>query len=67
VKLMYDQISSAGGGDSFTRIWKAKLPYKINFFMWLVENNVILTKDNMIKRRWVRDPLCEFYNKPPFL
>jgi hypothetical protein len=27
--------------------WKAKLPAKIKNFMWLVEQKVILTKDNM--------------------
>jgi hypothetical protein len=63
VKSMYDQISSAAGGGSFTRFWKAKIPYKIKNFMWLVENNAILTKDNMIKRRWAGDPLCQFCNE----
>jgi len=28
--------------------------------MWLVSNEAILTKDNMIKRNWVGDPECYF-------
>jgi hypothetical protein len=29
----------------------------------LMENNVILTKDNMIKRKWTGDPTCLFCNQ----
>lgn len=40
-------------GPSFKIIWKGKVPAKIKVFIWLVENNAILTnKDNMIKRKW---------------
>ena len=35
VKSTYD--SSDDNGDSFSRIWKAKLPYKIKIFLWLIE------------------------------
>jgi hypothetical protein len=48
-------------GKAHTRIWKAKIPYKIKIFLWLIENEAILTKDNMIKRKWVGDPSCQFY------
>jgi hypothetical protein len=63
VKSMYNQLGGDNGGYSFNRIWKAKLPYKIKIFVWLVENNVVLTKDNMIKRRWVGSPVCQFCNE----
>jgi hypothetical protein len=36
------------------------MPYKIKIFTWLMENNAILTKDNMIKRKWTGDPTCLF-------
>jgi hypothetical protein len=32
-----------------------------------VVNNAILTKDNMIKRRWQGDPLCHFCQYPETL
>ena len=28
--------------------------------MWLIENNFLLTKDNLIKRKWVGDASCYF-------
>jgi hypothetical protein len=46
--------------DSFSRIRKAKIPYKIKIFLWLIENNVVLTRDNMLKRKRVGDPTCQF-------
>jgi hypothetical protein len=32
--------------------WKAKLPLKIKIFLWYLKKWVILTKDNLSKRRW---------------
>jgi hypothetical protein len=57
---MYDQLTVNDSGKAHTRIWKAKIPYKIKIFLWLTENEAILTKDNMIKRKWVGDPSCQF-------
>jgi hypothetical protein len=51
VKYMYNHLAGDNGGDSFVRVWKAKLPYKIKIFVWLMENNAVRTKDNMIKRK----------------
>ena len=31
--------------------------------MWLVENNAILTKDNLLRRHWIGDPTCYFCNE----
>jgi len=28
--------------------------------MWLISHNVILTKDNLLKRKWQGDPKCQF-------
>jgi hypothetical protein len=60
VKAMYDQLIVNDSGKSHTRIWKTKIPYKIKIFLWLIENEAILIKDNMIKRKWVGDPSCQF-------
>jgi hypothetical protein len=43
------------------RIWKAKLPLKIKMVLWLLQQDVILTKDNLIKRKWLGDKSCRFY------
>jgi len=59
-KSVYNRLTSGDNGDSFSRIWKAKLPYKIKIFLWLLEQNSIFTKDNMIRRKWVGDPKCYF-------
>jgi hypothetical protein len=37
-------------GPPNKRIWKAKIPEKIKIFMWLIEQNDILTKDNLLER-----------------
>ena len=60
-KSVYDSLTKEDTGRHFNHIWKAKVPYKIKIFMWLVENNAILTKDNLIRRHWVGDPICQFF------
>ena len=45
-------------------IWQAKIPLKIKIFMWLIYNNAILTKDNLVKRKWVGDERCSFCCEP---
>ena len=42
----------------FGHIWKAKIQYKIKIFTWLLEKNAILTKDNLIRRKWQGAPFC---------
>jgi hypothetical protein len=59
-KSVYDHLTKDDMGCSFTHIWKAKVPYKIMIFTCLLENNVVLTKDNMKKRKWAGDPSCMF-------
>jgi hypothetical protein len=50
---MYDQLTGTSSGDSFSGIWKVKIPYKVKIFMWLV-----------IRRKWMGDPLCQFCKEP---
>jgi len=42
-------------GPNNKQIWKAKLPLKIKIFIRLPLQNAILTKDNLIKRKWKGD------------
>ena len=37
----------------------SKIPYRI-FFLWLVNRNAVLTKDNLIKRNWQGSACCVF-------
>jgi len=46
------------------KFWKAKIPLKIKTFMWLIKHNAILTKDNLIKRKWRGDPQYRFCSEP---
>lgn len=62
VHSTYEQLTKDDIGDSYTRIWKSKVPYKIKIFLWLLERKATLTKDNMVKRKWTRDPTCRLCN-----
>jgi hypothetical protein len=44
-------------------IWKLKVPLKIRIFMWFLHRKVILTKDNLFKRKWKGDSACCFCNQ----
>ena len=57
---MYDALTKESNGESFKHIWKARIPYKITIFLWLVENNAVLTKDNLIRKHWLGSPSCYF-------
>jgi len=59
-KSTYDWLSQGDEGPGFKHIWKAKIPYKIKIFMWLLEQNAVLTKDNLLRRNWLGDPACYF-------
>ena len=63
-KSIYDKLTSDDNGCHFGHIWKAKIPYKIKIFCWLLEQKAILTKDTMIRRNWVGDPTCYFCSYP---
>lgn len=60
VKSTYEHLTKEDVGDPHSKIWKAKAPYKVKIFLWLLERGATLTKDNMIKRNWVGDPTCRF-------
>lgn len=63
VKSIYDSLCNQHESINNSFIWKAKVPLKIKIFMWLLENNNILTKDNLIRRNWKGDKFCAFCNE----
>uniref|UniRef100_A0A8I6XUJ7 Reverse transcriptase zinc-binding domain-containing protein n=1 Tax=Hordeum vulgare subsp. vulgare TaxID=112509 RepID=A0A8I6XUJ7_HORVV len=52
VKSMYLDLINTGTLSRSLKIWNIKVPLKIKVFMWFIHKGVILTKDNLIKRRW---------------
>lgn len=60
VKSTYNALTSNDAGVYHKLIWKGKIPAKIKIFMWLMINDAILTKDNLIRRKWKGDPACHF-------
>jgi hypothetical protein len=63
VKSVYNAMASNDSGPYHKKIWKGKIPAKIKIFLWLMMNNAVLTKDNLLKRKWVGDPSCYFCKK----
>jgi zinc-binding in reverse transcriptase len=46
----------------YAHTWESSIPFKIQIFLWLTQQNKILTKDNLLKRKWKGDPKCVFYD-----
>lgn len=53
VKSMYLDLINSDPIPRSIHIWKVKVPLRIKIFMWFVHKQMILTKDNLLKRRWV--------------
>jgi hypothetical protein len=60
VRSMYNLLTKSDAGPAHKKIWKGRVPPKIKIFMWLMTNDALLTKDNMIRRKWAGDPKCYF-------
>jgi hypothetical protein len=41
-------------------MWKIKVTPRIHIFLWLIANNKVLTRDNLVKRGNVDDKTCLF-------
>jgi hypothetical protein len=41
-------------------VWYIKIPPRVQYFLWLLSKNKLLTRDNLSKRRKVEDPTCLF-------
>ena len=50
VKSMYLDVINSSVIPSSIHVRKVKVPLKIKVFMWFVHKQVILTKDNLVKR-----------------
>jgi len=64
VRSMYNALTRSDAGIYHKMLWKGKIPTKIKIFMWLLMNDAILTKDNLLKRKWQGDPTCYFCDEP---
>ena len=60
VKSVYNAVTSSSTGVYHRKIWKGKILQKIKIFLWLMSNGAILTKDNLVKKKWQGDPSCVF-------
>lgn len=60
MKSVYNALTSSDSGPYHKKIWKSKIPAKIKIFLWLLLNNAVLTKDNLLRRKWVGSPTSYF-------
>lgn len=63
VNSVYNQMFCVERDHPNLHIWKSKIPLKIKIFIWLIQHNAILTKDNLIRKKWKGNKLCAFCNK----
>jgi hypothetical protein len=47
-------------GNNYRMLCKGGIPANIKIFLWLLENNVALTEDNLTKRKQSGNPECCF-------
>jgi hypothetical protein len=64
---VYEHLTRSDDSPDYKRVWKAKIHEKIKTFMWLVEQNAILTKDTLLRRNWQREPSCYLCENPETL
>lgn len=59
VQSLYAVINSRGVFPVYIHaIWKIVIPPRVQFFLWLLSQNKLLTRDNLAKRRDVSDLTC---------
>ena len=63
VKSMYIDVINSSSIPTSKHVWAVKVPLKIKVFMWFVHKQVILTKDNLIKRNWTGPTRCSFCDR----
>jgi hypothetical protein len=59
-KSVYEFLETNLAGANHQAIWKAKLPLKIQIFMWQMFNNATPTRDILGHRGWPGNPTCSF-------
>ena len=62
VKAMYRCLMQENSIPDKCTAWKLRVPLKIKVFLWYLKKGVILTKDNLIKRKWKGERKCCFCN-----
>jgi len=60
VQSMYKHLVNQLALPLNKSIWKLKIPLKIKVFIGFLLKGVILTKDNLLRRRWKGDDRCCF-------
>ena len=50
VKSMYLDVINSSSIPNSKHVWHVKVPLRVKMLMWFVHKQVILTKDNLIKR-----------------
>jgi hypothetical protein len=61
VQSLYKIVNFRGIQQVFVpSIWDIKIPPRVQYFLWLLSKNKVLTRDNLSKRRKVEDPTCLF-------
>ena len=59
VQSLYAVVNFRGISPVFiSSIWKLHIPPRVQFFLWLLSKNKLLTRDNVAKRRTVNDNTC---------
>ncbi|XBI75353.1 hypothetical protein VPH35_068732 [Triticum aestivum] len=62
-KSVYSYLERNLAGCDFRWIWKAKIPLKIQIFLWQLFQDAVLTRDVMRRRKWAGNPKCSFCNE----
>jgi hypothetical protein len=61
VQSLYAIINHRGVTPVFGHtVWNLNIPSRVQFFLWLLSSNRLLTRDNLAKRREVNYPTCLF-------
>jgi hypothetical protein len=65
VQIMYDVINDRGIKQVYTPVmWKISVSPRLHIFLWLLANNKLLTRDNLVKRKKLDDVSCLFCVEP---
>jgi hypothetical protein len=58
--IVYQAVVTNGQGCEYYKfIWENRAPPKVKFFGWLLVQNKIQTKENLLKKYCVEDDVCE--------
>jgi hypothetical protein len=64
MQALYVVVNDWGVRQIYTPVmWKIPIPPRLHIFLWLLANNKIFTRDNLAKRRNVKDGSCLFHNE----